>query len=504
VKKWSSANWPGVVLPNSLAPDEDGEGAFSVRDWIEGLPFSEIMARRSVMPSEAEARREFAEICDALQRFHSAGEVHGAIRPSNLLFTAEGIRLTDPDPLQPTNADPYYTKSRDEVVFSAIEHLNPEAWLEKKQMPASDIYSLASIYVHWVTGAPPFPGDYPLLVCYQHLGHTTALKPSKLISKYMAEVLNRALDKNPLNRHEDARELAHALREGLVDTEASLETSTAAMVREASPEVWRPEETRTVLFRRHEIELGAMLASQYPDLPIDEARARLLDALGDPFERAPIPIVRPGQGTNAASPEGRGLPMPKTAPRKAPPPDPETESVDEARVRSLLSKLAAGKVDPETEDADQDKLVAVLARIAAGQQDPETEAVDEGAVRALLAQIDADSGSADPLDGFLDLLTVAVKKGASHSPAAARVRLRLTQLGLDPDATGRLNTREIQRESRDSRDSAPTLKRLKSLEDELDKDPFKVPFIIVATWAAIVTIIMFVNLISAMNPAQTP
>lgn len=119
-------------------------------------------------PTEAEAGRIVAEICEGLAHLHATGWVHGDLKPENVLFMADGsVRLSDfglATELTGDQGTHGYAPP-----MGTFDYLPPERWKAPlgehgvRVRPSADIWALGVI-VHQVfaSGASPFPGATPV------------------------------------------------------------------------------------------------------------------------------------------------------------------------------------------------------------------------------------------------------------------------------------------------------------------------------------------------------
>jgi serine/threonine-protein kinase len=81
----------------------------------------------------------------------------------------------------------------------------------------SDVYSMGCLLYELVTGAPPFSGDSPVAVAYQHVREDPRL-PSSINPEVPPEldaILLKAMSKNPANRYQSAAEMRNDLLRAL-------------------------------------------------------------------------------------------------------------------------------------------------------------------------------------------------------------------------------------------------------------------------------------------------
>src|SRR4030095_157667 len=102
-------------------------------------------------------------------------------------------------------------------VIGAREYLPPEQPRGEGVDARSDVYSMGCLLYELVTGAPPFTGDSPVSVAYQHVREDPKL-PSSITPKSPAEldaILLKAMSKNPANRYQSAADMRNDLLRAL-------------------------------------------------------------------------------------------------------------------------------------------------------------------------------------------------------------------------------------------------------------------------------------------------
>lgn len=109
------------------------------------------------------------------------------------------------------------SKTRTGDVMGSPLYMSPEQLKGTKVTEAADIYSLGVTLYQLLTGKLPYDGDTLANLTYQILqgkhpsvrSHRADLPPSA------TRITNRALQKEPGDRFENAREMAEALRKAL-------------------------------------------------------------------------------------------------------------------------------------------------------------------------------------------------------------------------------------------------------------------------------------------------
>ncbi|MFF0341534.1 protein kinase [Kribbella sp. NPDC004875] len=137
-----------------------------------------------------------------LQAAHAQDVVHRDIKPSNLLVAADGtIKVADFGIAHLPGSETNELTATGQIMGSP-HYLSPERARGLKAGPESDVYALGCVLYQLVTGRPPFMGDHPTAVLYQHVD-TAPVPPSELrpeLAGPFEGVLMRMLAKDPAER----------------------------------------------------------------------------------------------------------------------------------------------------------------------------------------------------------------------------------------------------------------------------------------------------------------
>ncbi|GCE25693.1 hypothetical protein KDA_11770 [Dictyobacter alpinus] len=190
---------------------------FIVMDYIEGYTISDYLkatAQRGIFPATTDIVYLFSCLGAVVDYIHQQGIAHGDIKPSNILlnkqqrtrFNAGEPMLTDVGITQIAGNDSY---------LGAPHYLSPEQAQGQSAKKESDIYALGIILYELCTGATPFRGDNSFAVISQHI-NTLPTPPTLLnanIPPDLAQVILRALSKDPGARFSEGAQFAYAIAE---------------------------------------------------------------------------------------------------------------------------------------------------------------------------------------------------------------------------------------------------------------------------------------------------
>jgi len=181
-------------------------------------PGGSLADRLAVGPLPPTAAVEIAAgIAAGLDALHAAGVVHRDVKPSNVLFGADGTAMLTDFGLAKGRA--YTVLTRPGQVLGTLDYLAPELIRGNPATPATDVYALGCVAYECVAGRAPFADRSLFEVGLAHLEETP--DPPAPESPVLSAAVLAALEKEPEGRPASAGEYAAGLRRALSDTEAA-------------------------------------------------------------------------------------------------------------------------------------------------------------------------------------------------------------------------------------------------------------------------------------------
>ncbi|MEV0582688.1 Stk1 family PASTA domain-containing Ser/Thr kinase [Nonomuraea sp. NPDC050310] len=206
----ASLNHPAVVAVYDTGEDT-AEGApvpYIVMEYVDGRTLRDLLRQdRRLMPERA------VELVDgilrALDYSHRGGIVHRDIKPANVMITRAGdVKVMDFG-IARAMADSAATMTQTAQVIGTAQYLSPEQARGERVDARSDIYSTGCVLYELLTGQPPFTGDSPVAIAYQHV-REEPIPPSQIdpeIPKWADAIVLKAMAKDPAHRYQSAAEM---------------------------------------------------------------------------------------------------------------------------------------------------------------------------------------------------------------------------------------------------------------------------------------------------------
>jgi eukaryotic-like serine/threonine-protein kinase len=229
--------------PNVVSVSDQGSDqglVFLVMELIRGRTLRDLLQARGRL-TVAEAFSVLEPVLSGLTAAHRAGIVHRDIKPENVLIGYDGVVKVADFGLARAVVGTGHTSATGGVLIGTVAYLSPEQ-LERGGADArSDVYAAGIVLYELLTGHPPYGGDTPLAVAYQHVHHDVPPPSDEVpgLPWQIDELVERTTRREPAVRPVDAgaflAELGH-LRHDLAIPRVPVPTGRTS----ARPDTLRP------------------------------------------------------------------------------------------------------------------------------------------------------------------------------------------------------------------------------------------------------------------------
>ncbi|HEY0638015.1 MAG TPA: Stk1 family PASTA domain-containing Ser/Thr kinase [Pseudonocardiaceae bacterium] len=205
----ASLNHPAIVAVYDTGETrtEYGPLPYIVMEFVDGRTLRDIVKTEGPV-APRRAMEIMADATAALDFSHRNGIIHRDVKPANIMITRTGaVKVMDFGIARALADGQNMTQTA--AVIGTAQYLSPEQARGEPVDARSDVYAAGCVLFELLTGEPPFTGDSPVAVAYQHVREDprapSAVNPR--IDPVLDAVVLKAMSKNPANRYQSAADM---------------------------------------------------------------------------------------------------------------------------------------------------------------------------------------------------------------------------------------------------------------------------------------------------------
>jgi eukaryotic-like serine/threonine-protein kinase len=282
----ASLNHPSVIAVYDTGEDQIGDTPipYIVMEYVEGHTLRDLLREnRRLRPERALEMTD--GILRALDYSHRGGIIHRDIKPANVMLTSgQEVKVMDFG-IARAMADSAATMTQTAQVIGTAQYLSPEQARGERVDARSDIYSTGCVLYELLTGRPPFTGDSPVAIAYQHV-REEPVPPSQVdpqIPQWCDNIVLKAMAKDANQRYQSAAEFRADVQRALQGMPVSATAASTMLMGGAPPQ-------------------GTQVMGQVPGGP---GQTRMQQPMGTGYDLPPVRYTGPERGRDGGDGNGK-------------------------------------------------------------------------------------------------------------------------------------------------------------------------------------------------------
>ena len=210
--------WIGTRInsPNVVSVIRANQRTFFyyLTEYIEGPTLAQLLKERTRL-SVPDTRNIIIQVASGLRAFHRKDTLHQDIKPDNIIYTENGIKIVDFGSTRVAGVSEIESNIEREGLLGTVDYCAPEYRLGGKISARSDQFSLGVLAYELLTGEHPFGNGYRKAntsIDFQKIKYTPAQSINPLVPIWFDGAIQKALNLNPDSRYPSLSEFVHDLK----------------------------------------------------------------------------------------------------------------------------------------------------------------------------------------------------------------------------------------------------------------------------------------------------
>jgi serine/threonine-protein kinase len=206
----AALNHPAIVAVYDTGETRTDYGPlpYIVMEYVDGRTLRDIVKSEGPLPPKR-AMEVMADVCAALDFSHRHGIVHRDVKPANIMITKTGAVKVMDFGIARALSDGQAAVTQTAAVIGTAQYLSPEQARGEAVDARSDVYAAGCVLFELLTAEPPFTGDSPVAVAYQHVREDPSPPSSRnqRVPQSLDAIVLKAMAKGPANRYQSSAEM---------------------------------------------------------------------------------------------------------------------------------------------------------------------------------------------------------------------------------------------------------------------------------------------------------
>jgi len=215
LEEWIANRINNAHVLKTYRPTKQRSFCYLVTEYVEGQTLDQWIIDNPA-PSLEEVRNIIGQVVVGLRAFHRQEMLHQDLRPNNIMIDASGtVKIIDFGSVFISGVSETQTSVAPQSMLGTAQFLAPEYFLGEFGSKRSDLYSLACITYHMLSGRSPYGTAVAkaLSRAAQHrLVYKSVLDPKKSLPAWVDLTLKKALQADPAKRYSELSEFIQDLR----------------------------------------------------------------------------------------------------------------------------------------------------------------------------------------------------------------------------------------------------------------------------------------------------
>ena len=187
---------------------------YYLTEYVPGQTLGQLLKERTRLPV-VDAQNIVTQVISGLRAFHRREVLHQDIKPDNILYSHQGVRIIDFGSCLAAGVSQIDNRISRDLQLGTRDYCAPEYLLYAPISPRSDQFSLAVLLYELLTGRRPFGDAYHKCVSevdFARLRYTPAYRLNPLVPVWLDGAIRKALSIDPDDRYTALSEFAEDIR----------------------------------------------------------------------------------------------------------------------------------------------------------------------------------------------------------------------------------------------------------------------------------------------------